>query len=509
MKGAAGGRVQMVKPVALWSGLVKADAEGKATVTFDVPQYRGKLRVMAVAASKGKMGHAEQDVIVKDPLVVQTTLPRFLTEGDMAEIPVFVTNMSGKTQEVTVDMNAEWLDKTNQASGAPFAFTGAKRAKFTLADGENKTSVFRVRVRARTGAATLKVQAKAGKIVAQEQLDIPFESTGPRTRRVHMVEVDGAMDVTEHLTGWVPGTERTSLWLTNNPYGEAFAHMKYLIRYPYGCVEQTTSSTRPLLFASAILGASDPDLVQPEKIDKMVMHGVDRLMRMQTPSGGFAYWIGGDQPNLWGTAYATHLLLDAKKAGFSVPQDGLDAAVNYMDSTVANQQNMRDQHSYTPGGVAYMHYVLARADKGRKAEILKAIEAMGTASNNVEKEQQYMLQAALYLSGDRRYERALKNPDISPLKSTRRNDWSFFSDLRYRGFMLSVYSDLFGPPESDTGLRLARLVADGLAADNRSYHYSTQEIVWGVTGLGKTIVASGKDFDGSLTVDGKNHYARQ
>ena len=69
--------------------------------------------------------------------------------------------------------------------------------------------------------------------------------------------------------------------------------------------------------------------------------------------------------------------------------------------------------------------------------------------------------------------------------------------------MLSVYSDLFGPPESDTGLRLARLVADGLAADNRSYHYSTQEIVWGVTGLGKTIVASGKDFDGSLTVDGK------
>ena len=113
-------------------------------------------------------------------------------------------------------MNAEWLDKTNQASGAPLRSGGAKRAKFTLADGENKTSVFRVRVRARTGAATLKVQAKAGKIVAQEQLDIPFESTGPRTRRVHMVEVDGAMDVTEHLTGWVPGTE-TSLWLTNNP----------------------------------------------------------------------------------------------------------------------------------------------------------------------------------------------------------------------------------------------------------------------------------------------------
>ena len=186
-------------------------------------------------------------------------------------------------------------------------------------------------------------------------------------------------------------------------YGEAFAHMKYLIRYPYGCVEQTTSSTRPLLFASAILGASDPDLVQPEKIDKMVMHGVDRLMRMQTPSGGFAYWIGEDQPNLWGTAYATHLLLDAKKAGFSVPQDGLDAAVNYMDATVANQQNMRDQHSYTPGGVAYMHYVLARADKGRKAEILKAIEAMGTASNNVGEGTAIHAAGCPLSFGDRRY----------------------------------------------------------------------------------------------------------
>ena len=89
------GRVQPVKPVALFSGIVPVGADGTVTIPFAIPQYRGQLRVMAITASATKIGRAEAEVTVRDPLVVETTFPRFVTQNDELEIPVFMTNMSG------------------------------------------------------------------------------------------------------------------------------------------------------------------------------------------------------------------------------------------------------------------------------------------------------------------------------------------------------------------------------------------------------------------------------
>ena len=86
-KAAALGRVQAVKPVALWSGLVDVPKSGKLDVRLDVPTFRGALRVMAVVAGTKRMGSASVRVVVRDPLTLQATLPRFLVEGDVAELP--------------------------------------------------------------------------------------------------------------------------------------------------------------------------------------------------------------------------------------------------------------------------------------------------------------------------------------------------------------------------------------------------------------------------------------
>jgi uncharacterized repeat protein (TIGR01451 family) len=228
------------------------------------------------------------------------------------------------------------------------------------------------------------------------------------------------------------------------------------------------------------------------------------VIRMQTPSGGFSYWIGGDEPNLWGTAYATHMLLDAQKVGYAVPQQNIDDAVAFLDQSVGMGQSLKDRyHSYSPGGLAYMHYVLARAGKGRKAEALKLVQQLGRGRGGAEQEQVYLLKAALYLAGDRRFEADLKRPDVSPLTTERKNNWSFFSDLRYRGFMLTIYADLFGAPKDAAGKQLAQLVANGLAAKSRAYHYTTQELVWGVTGLGKIVKEGSKEVTGTLSLAGK------
>ena len=103
------GRIAPVKPVALWSGLVRVPASGKARVTFVVPEYSGSLRIMAIAAGPRRIGRATANVIVRDPLVVQATLPRFLTQGDLVQIPVGITNGTGHAQEIDVELTAENL----------------------------------------------------------------------------------------------------------------------------------------------------------------------------------------------------------------------------------------------------------------------------------------------------------------------------------------------------------------------------------------------------------------
>ncbi|HLE43964.1 MAG TPA: alpha-2-macroglobulin family protein, partial [Methylomirabilota bacterium] len=427
----AGGRIQPVKPVALWSGLVPLGPDGRGEVRFQVPQYRGQLRVMAVTAGPGRMGRASASVTVKDPIVVSTTLPRFVVQDDLLQIPVFLTNLSGAPQEVKVTLAAEPLPVPGMApsplAASPLVFVGKNEGTARLADGASGTLVFQVRAGIAVGAAKLRVVARAGRHESREELDVPFLPAGPRERVVKRIDLtEDTLDLKPHLAGWVPTSERSTFWLTANPYGESFDHLKHLLHYPYGCVEQTTSSSRPLLFAANLIDSVDPAFTAGGKLEAMVMAGVQRLLSMQTPSGGLAYWQGGSEPYAWGTAYATHFLLDAQKAGYAVPQDRLDEIVKWIEGEVGRFErggagaNEEGDHGWRgPSAEAYLHYVLAVAGKGHKARIQQLIDRTGQSGAGKQEgeklERRYMLQAALYLAGDRRYEKELKSPDASPV----------------------------------------------------------------------------------------------
>lgn len=496
------GRVQMVKPVALWSGVVEIPASGKVSVTLDVPQYQGALRVMAVAAGPQRMAHADTTVLVRDPLVVQTTLPRFLNQGDVVDIPVFLTNLSGQDRDVALSLAIEPLGATD---GVPIVVVGADETTLALADGAGDSAVFRVRADAAWGGARITVVAESGDLRSVETLEIPLTTAAPRETELSMVALDdGLNDLGALVSAWVPTTERTSFWVTAHPYGQAFSHLKHLIRYPHGCLEQTTSTTRPLLFVRSLLQATEPELLAGKDVDAMVAHGVERVLSMQTGSGGFAYWLGEDTPNFWGTAYATHMLLDAKAAGHAVNADALDQALDYMERQLAANDGRNDAaHGYAFAyGEAYVHYALALGERGNKARILKALDKLPAGATGPQAEQRYLLMAALYLAGDRRFEAELRAPDASPLPLDlgRHNDPAFYSELRRLGFTLSVYQDLFGAEGAEV---LARRVGKGLES-RTSRGYSTQELVWGITGLGKRVdEQTGELLNGTLWVDGR------
>lgn len=489
------GRVQPVKPVALWSGVVEVPPNGKLEVGFDVPQYRGELRVMAVTAGRERMGRAEASVTVRDPLVVQSTLPRFLAQDDEIDIPVMVTNVSGTERTVDIELTAEALAVLGLETAddsPPVELLGPTTAQLELAHGEAGQAVFRARALAPTGAAHLEVRVTSGDLESVESTDVPLLPTGPKRRIVQRIELqEGENDIAQHLDGWLPLSERSTFWVTNNPYGDTFGHLEYLVRYPYGCIEQTVSSTRPLLYLGSLVDRVAPALVADTTLEEMVQSGIDRLFSMQTPSGGFAYWPGGIRPAFWGTANATHMLLDARDLGYPVSAQRLGDALDWMERQISNYYEAGQDEWYGRGAEAYMHIVLAREGRGRKARIENRLAVLSKSTKRWEQERAFMLKAALYLAGDHRWEQDLRQPDVTPISDRRRNGWSFWSDRRTRGFMLSTYVDLFG---RDEGARpLADLVARALQGP--SPRYTTQELVWGITGLGKFIESGTASFD--------------
>jgi uncharacterized protein YfaS (alpha-2-macroglobulin family) len=487
-------------------------------VPFEIPTYRGQLRVMVVTSSASRVGRAEAKVTVRDPLVVQVTFPRFVTQGDEMQIPVFLTNVSGGPLDVSLTLQSENVPVAGlvmpKSGPAPLQLVGKENTSIKLEDGRAETLVFAVKGAIPVGGAKLRVVAKAsgkaiGTLEVKDEVEVPFLPAGPKERVVQKIKVEaGANDLTKlaALKGWAATSEKTTFWLTTNPYGESFEHLKYLIHYPYGCIEQTTSTTRPLLYVGALAEQVD-DKLQAAQLEDMIISGINRVLSMETPSGGFGYWPGSTEPLEWATAYATHMLLDAKAAGYAVPDDRLKEVLNWIEGRVAQYERgdtiQRDKwNHYDEQSEAYLHYVLAMAKRGHKARIAKLISKIPANATGEQAEDFYMLKAALYKAGDRTFEKDLKAVDASPIKGERINSWSFYSDLRRRGLMLSTFFDLFG--NDPAGEVLAQRVAEGLVGQ-ASYYYNTQELVWGVTGLGKWVkVATAKGTaTGTLTADGK------
>ena len=498
----APGRIQMVKPVALWSGLVKVPDSGPLKVGFDLPQYRGKLRLMVVGAGPERLVSAARSVLVRDPIVLQTTLPRFLVQGDEAQIPVFLTNLSGRDQKVAVRLTSEAVErfdaKTQPGKPAPLVkVRGPAVRQVDLKKDAQATIVFRLDAKATVGAARLKVEAKAPNITVSETLDVPFSPNAPRTKTVQRIALKaGDVDLKPYLKGWLPTTESTTFWVTANPYGAALDHLGYLVRYPYGCVEQTTSATRPLLFLGGLARNVDPGRFGRVKLEDAVAQGIDRVLGMQTASGGFGYWPGASRPVYWGTAYATHMLLDAKKQGFDVPQARIDEALTWMNRALTTSDDRFQSYTARP----YMHYVMAVGGRGAKAQMLDLLNELSNPTPEIRRrlpnqrqldEMALLLRSGLYLAGDQRFKAQLLAPDISPIQNDRSNGWSFYSDRRRRAMSLAVLTDIFGPAAELQPL--AQLVSTGLTGRS-SYWYTTQELAWGITGLGKTLGKVTKAF---------------
>ncbi len=343
------GNLPTQPPLALFSGVVKVGADGAASVSFDIPAFNGSVRVMAVAWSKSKVGSAEADVIVRDPVVVTATLPRFLDLGDRSQMHVDLDNVEGEAGDYRLDLDIH---------GPLTAEADALTRTVTLA-AHQRASVTMPIAAAGVGTATLDLKITGPGLSATQRFPLGVSAGAPDIyrRTIEPLPPGASKTISDGLVAeFVPGTGSVSV--AASPFGalDAPALLQALERYPYGCSEQTVSRAMPLLYANQLAAlehlAIDPDL------DGRVKDAIERVMTRQNSSGAFGLWAAdNDGDDLWLDAFVTDFLTRARERGFAAPQQGFDSALDHLRNEAVNAADPGDGAGEP---LAYALYVLAR-----------------------------------------------------------------------------------------------------------------------------------------------------
>ncbi|MEM9822694.1 MAG: alpha-2-macroglobulin family protein, partial [Bacteroidota bacterium] len=338
------------KPVVRHLGPFYLKKGGKAKHEIVLPNYVGSVRTMLVASDNGAYGMTEKTTPVRKPLMILATLPRVLGPTEELQMPVSVFAMEDKVKNVTLSLEEQ--------SGLVDIVGGKKQTISFNKPGEDLL-FFNLNVRENVGVAKFKVTAKGGGEVATQEIEIEIRNPNPRvTDVVDRVIEAGETWNSDYQPVGMKGTNESIIELSNIPPINLGERLDYLIRYPHGCVEQTTSSGFPQLYVNRLLRLEDKD---KKRITDNVNATIDRLRSFQRSTGDFAYWPGQNYVNEWGTNYAGHFLLEAKKLGYDVSSTILDRWIKAQHK-LSREWQMRSSR-YDQVTQAYRLYTLALANE--------------------------------------------------------------------------------------------------------------------------------------------------
>ena len=366
--GGGGGEASMrtdFTPLAHWAPAVQTDAQGRAQLSFELPEQLTTMRLMATAHTPThQFGSGQTDVTVTKPLVLQSGLPRFVHEGDAFEARVLLTNRTATEGTATVQIDADSLTLPESTTQT-----------VTVAPGATRAITFRAEAAA---ADTAHVAFRAQMNGEADALRIPLPVQQRTTTRVQAAFASTTGTATETLRlppDRVPGTGHLDVRLAATALTGLDGALQHLFAYPYGCIEQQTSRIRPLLLAPDLVDAFG--LTLPfESRDAAIANWHDDLSRFWTGEG-FAMWPGSTVAQPYLTGYVVLALAEAADAGFPAPQSLTQNALNALASWVRNPSARPDYYSDAVWADtrALMLYALARHGRVVDAELAVLADA--------------------------------------------------------------------------------------------------------------------------------------
>ena len=341
--------------VAFFSGPVEVGADGLARVSFDLPSFNGKVKLMAVAWSDSGVGEAEAEVLVRDPVVLTATLPRFLAPGDTGRMLLELVHAEGPAGTVTLDVSAEGV--ALEGGGLPGAITLAEngRAALSVPVTAGQTGVASVRVAITTpGGARL-----------EKRLALPVQVGDPEIARTSRFSLDAGARFTltrDVFEGLRPGTGTATLALGPIARFDGAGLLRALDRYPYGCTEQVASQAMPLLYFEPVARALG--LERSDTVDRRIAEAIDQVLSRQGSEGGFGLWQTFDG-DFWLDAYVTDFLGRARAQGHDVPERAFGTALDNLRNGVNIAPDFDSESN--GGGVALAYALMVLAREGAAA----------------------------------------------------------------------------------------------------------------------------------------------
>ena len=449
------------KLVAFFSGIVELDADGKTTVDFDIPQFNGTVRVMSVAWTKDAVGHAEGDVIVRDPIVLTAGMPRFMAPGDFAEMTLDIANTDAPAGDYTLS-----VDTTGDLSTGDAALP----QKVTLEPGKRQTlKIPLMPVAAGTAGLTVRLANAEGLSVEQE-LSLPVRpgQLPVTTRMVVDLKPNASLRIDkELLAASLLQDAHVSVGVSQSSAFDVPSLLMTLDRYPYGCAEQTTSRALPLLYVSEL--SADAGMADDPELRQRIQDAIYRVLNYQASSGSFGLW-GPGSGDLWLDAYVSDFLTRAREKGFEVPQQAMIQALNNLQNSIGYDVDVEDRGSE----IAYALYVLARNKKASVGDLRYFADTKLEAFTSPMAVAQ--LGASLALYGDAQRSEQAFEAALQLAKATPEFDWyrsDYGSRLRDGAAMLALAAE--SKPVPSVVPTLIKMVAADRAAAKWT---STQDDAW-------------------------------
>ncbi|HEY5406285.1 MAG TPA: MG2 domain-containing protein [Ginsengibacter sp.] len=450
------------KPVVKYLGPFHLSKGEKATHNFTLPQYIGSVRVMVIAANHGSYGSAEKAVAVKKPLMLLATLPRVLGPEETIKIPVTVFAMENKIKNVTVTL------QTN-----PFLeITGSSSQQVNFTQTGEQMIYFEAKVKPNVGIGKVKLIATGSGEKADYDVELDVRNPNPFITSVSSQMLSGGQHWTTSATpiGTVSSSKAT-LEISSIPSMNLEKRLDYLIEYPYGCIEQTTSAVFPQLVLNQLTDLSD---YRKAQIDKNIKAGIEALRNFQRNDGGFSYWPGGPESDEWGTNYAGNFLLEAQQHGYTVG-DQLMQEWKLFERSKATSW-MPTTNNFYGGDLmqAYRLYLLA-LDKSPELGAMNRLKEF----KYISPEAKWRLAAAYKLAGQDNTALQLISGLPTTFNTSHRPGFTYGSDVRDEAMVLETLTLL---DRRTLASDLVNTIAAKLSEDT---WYSTQTTAYSLIAIAK------------------------
>jgi uncharacterized protein YfaS (alpha-2-macroglobulin family) len=399
-----------VKLVDLFSGPVALNDQGEADIPVTLPDFNGTLRLMAVVATADHSASKDAEMIVAAPIVAELSTPRFLSFGDTSTIALDVTDLSGHDEALSVVVS----------SGDGLTLHDATR-QVSLKNGEKQTLRFAADAGQQASLVPVNVKLSSPDVKISRDFALEIEAPTPPQTISHRFLVRPGETTDAHmaeLAQFFPGTVTGQVSVSSNPPIDIAAAIRGLLEYPYGCVEQTTSTAYPFVFVDDVAAKKYGLKVYTREQREAILNKVfAKLAALQSPDGGFSLWGGSSNVEVWLTAFVADFMADAKTQGFDVPEAMQKKALDYLFLTF--QKNVAQLSGHAKGAaasgddhyfddyyernnrhfdpLAYAAYVLAREKRAPIATLKQLFDARANSDSPLSLTD---LSIALKLMGD-------------------------------------------------------------------------------------------------------------